>query len=118
MLHVGLLILKILGILLLSILGLVLLLLCIVLFVPVGYRLDMEKRERFQLKGRVSWLCRVLTAIFFVRWENSEDGKEDLHFRNFTESDTGMEKEALPEKEQAGRKADAKNREIGRGKST
>ena len=47
MLHVGLLILKILGILLLSILGLVLLLLCIVLFVPVGYRLDMEKRERF-----------------------------------------------------------------------
>ena len=74
MLHVGLLILKILGILLLSILGLVLLLLCIVLFVPVGYRLDMEKRERFQLKGRVSWLCWVLTAIFFVRWENSEDG--------------------------------------------
>ena len=50
MLHVGLLILKILGILLLSILGLVLLLLCIVLFVPVGYRLDMEKRERFKRK--------------------------------------------------------------------
>ena len=46
------------------------------------------------------------------------DRKEDLHFRNFTESDTGMEKEALPEKEQAGRKADAKNREIGREKST
>ena len=47
MLHVGLLILKILGILLLSILGLVLLLLSIVLFVPVGYRLDMEKGKRF-----------------------------------------------------------------------
>lgn len=40
------------------------------------------------------------------RWFS--DRKEDLHFRNFTESDTGMEKEALPEKEQAGRKADAK----------
>ena len=33
------------------------------------------------------------------RWFS--DRKEDLHFRNFTESDTGMEKEALPEKEQA-----------------
>lgn len=104
MLHVGLLILKILGILLLSILGLVLLLLCIVLFVPVGYRLDMEKRERFQLKGRVSWLCRVLTAIFFVRWENSEDGfqtEKKICISEFHESDPGMEKEALPEKKQA-----------------
>ena len=122
MLHVGLLILKIRGILLLSILGLVLLLLCIVLFVPVGYRLDMEKGERFQLQGRVSWLFRVLSAVFLVRWENSEDGfqteKKICIFGISLNRIREWKKKHCRKKNKPKGRPTQKNREIGREKST
>ena len=74
MLHVGLLILKILGILILGILGLAVFLLCLILFLPVRYRLDMERNGAFCIDGRVSWLFWIFSAEFHIGWENDEEG--------------------------------------------
>lgn len=81
MLHVVLLILKILGILLLSILGLIVLMLCAVLFVPVGYRLDMEKQERVRVTAKAGWLFRFLFVKYELRWPEDEALWQDLCFR-------------------------------------
>lgn len=81
MLHVVLLILKILGILLLSILGLIVLLLCAVLFVPVRYRLDMEKQESVRVTAKAGWLFRFLFVKYELRWPEEEALWQDLCFR-------------------------------------
>ncbi len=81
MLHVVLLILKILGIPLLSILGLIVLLLCAVLFVPVRYRLDMEKQENVRVTGMAGWLFRFLFVKYELRWPEEEALWQDLCFR-------------------------------------
>ena len=81
MLHVVLLILKILGILLLSILGLLLLVLCVVLFVPVRYRLDMEKQENVRVTVRAGWLLQFLFVKYELRWPEEEALWQDLCFR-------------------------------------
>ena len=81
MLHVVLLILKILGILLLSILGLFLLVLCVALFVPVRYRLDMEKQEQVQVTAKAGWLFRFLFVKYELRWPEEEALWQNLCFR-------------------------------------
>ena len=81
MLHVVLLILKILGILLLSILGLLLLVLCAALFVPVRYRLDMEKKEQVRITAKAEWLFRFLFVKYELRWPEEEALWQDLCFR-------------------------------------
>ena len=81
MLYVVLLILKILGILLLSILGLIVLLLCAVLFVPVRYRLDMEKQEQVQVTAKAGWLFRFLFVKYELRWTEDEALWQNLCFR-------------------------------------
>lgn len=81
MLHVVLLILKILGILLLSILGLLLLVLCAALFVPVRYRLDMEKQEQVRVTAKAGWLFRFLFVKYELRWPEEEALWQDLCFR-------------------------------------
>lgn len=81
MLHVVLLILKILGILLLSILGLLLLVLCAALFVPVRYRLDMEKQEQVRITAKAGWLFRFLFVKYELRWPEEEALWQDLCFR-------------------------------------
>ncbi len=81
MLHVVLLILKILGILLLSILGLLLLVLCAALFMPVRYRLDMEKQENVRVTAKAGWLFRFLFVKYELRWPEEEALWQDLCFR-------------------------------------
>ena len=81
MLHVVLLILKILGILFLSILGLFFLALCMVLFVPVRYRLDMEKQDQALITVKAGWLFRFLSVKYELRWPEEEALWQDLCFR-------------------------------------
>lgn len=69
MLHVILLILKIIGIIILVLLGLLLLVILAVLFVPVRYRVELEKKDTFFVKIKVSWLLSFFAAHF--RWIES-----------------------------------------------
>lgn len=70
MLHIVWLILKITGIILLSILGIILLLLAAVLFIPVRYRILLEKNLQIQFSGKVSWFLGVLAL------SGAYDGKQ------------------------------------------
>ncbi len=70
MLQVLLLILKIIGIMLAVLVGTVLLLLCLVLFVPVRYRIYAKKREEILLQAKFSWLLHLLTVP--VGFQNGE----------------------------------------------
>jgi hypothetical protein len=60
MFHVILFILKIFGIILLSILGLLIFLILIVLFVPIRYKIEAEKKDKILASANVSWLFRLL----------------------------------------------------------
>lgn len=70
MLHIIWLILKITGIILLSVLGIVLLLLAAVLFIPVRYRILLEKNLQIQFSGKISWFLGVLAL------SGAYDGKQ------------------------------------------
>ena len=65
-----LLVLKILGITLLSIIGLVLLILCLVLFVPVRYKLDGSYENDPDANARVTWLLHLVS----LRLSYTKDG--------------------------------------------
>lgn len=68
MLHILFLILKIIGIILAVLLGLVLLLICIVLFVPVRYKANVQKAgEKIVGRVRVSWLFHGVTVTLDYR---------------------------------------------------
>ncbi|NLL75997.1 MAG: DUF2953 domain-containing protein [Clostridiales bacterium] len=68
MLHILLLILKIIGVTLAIILGVLLLTICLVLFVPVRYRIQADGRlggdEPFHVKIRISWLLHIINVLF------------------------------------------------------
>ena len=64
MLHIILLILKIIGIVILALLGILLGVLLLVLFVPIRYVIEGEKKAELTLHGRVSWLLRILCVKF------------------------------------------------------
>ncbi len=73
MIHIILLILKILGIILLSILSLILLLVCIVLFVPLRYKVEGtidNSIDSLQTKGRITWLFKLIHV--FYKYEDGE----------------------------------------------
>lgn len=67
MLHIILLILKIIGIILLCILGILLLAILCVLFVPVRYRIELERKEGegeppFTVHARITWLMHIVNV--------------------------------------------------------
>ena len=67
MLQLILLILKIIGIVLLCLLGLFLLVLCLVLFVPVRYRIQAEwttEPENRVVQAKITWLLHSISATF------------------------------------------------------
>ena len=73
MLHILFLILKIIGIILAVLLGLVLLLICIVLFVPVRYKANVQKAgEEIVGRVRVSWLSHGVTVTLDYRDKKME----------------------------------------------
>ena len=66
-------ILKIIGILLAAILGIAVLLVCIVLFVPVRYRIEAESAGTFEsidAHARFSWLLHLFSGYF--KYQNGE----------------------------------------------
>lgn len=66
------LILKITGIILLSVLGIILVLLLLVLFVPIRYRAELEKKSEILIKANISWLLRMLRVdIFYEKAEKN-----------------------------------------------
>lgn len=73
-----LLILKIIGIILLSLLGLVLFLLCLILFVPVRYRLSGEIKEQVSVRAGVTWLLHLVSLRAAY-----QEGEFTLHLRIF-----------------------------------
>ncbi|MBB5264982.1 hypothetical protein HNP82_002121 [Catenibacillus scindens] len=75
MLHIILLILKIIGIILAVVLGLILLCVCVVLFVPVRYRVHGEYEDSFRGKAQVHWLFHILSI---KAWFDS--GGKDMGF--------------------------------------
>ena len=64
MLHIILLILKIIGIVILALLGFLLGVLLLILFIPIRYVIEGEKKAELTLHGRVSWLLRILCVKF------------------------------------------------------
>lgn len=67
MIHILLLILKIIGIILAVILGILVLLFCIVLFVPVRYRINAEcdgSLDGLKAEVKVTWLLHIVRAVF------------------------------------------------------
>lgn len=68
MLHIVLLILKIIGILLLSILGILLLSIVCILFIPVRYRIELnremgEGKPPLEVKAKVTWLLHLINIL-------------------------------------------------------
>lgn len=66
-------ILKIIGILLAAILGIAVLLICIVLFVPVRYRIEAESAGTFEsidAHARFSWLLHLFPDILNIKMAN------------------------------------------------
>ncbi len=66
MLQLILLILKIIGIVILCLLGLLLFLLCLILFVPVRYRIQAERAEEpeaLAARAKITWLMHVLSVV-------------------------------------------------------
>jgi hypothetical protein len=67
MLHIVLLILKIIGVILAVLLGILLLAICLVLFVPVRYRIQADGKlgedESLRVKVKITWLLRILNAL-------------------------------------------------------
>jgi len=61
------LILKITGIILLAVLGIILCLLLLVLFVPIRYRAELEKKSEILIKADISWLLRMLRVDIFYK---------------------------------------------------
>lgn len=70
MLHIVFLILKIILFLILAVLGLILAAALAVLLIPVRYQAEASLHERFQAKGRVSWLFCLVSAAF--SWDSGE----------------------------------------------
>lgn len=74
MLSIILLILKILGITLLCILGFILLLIILVLFLPIKYKIIIDKPDdsfdNIKIKGQVTYFLRVIRATFLYPGEN------------------------------------------------
>lgn len=69
-------ILKVIGYTLLGILGLILLILILLLFVPIRYEGYVSYKDEFVLKGRISYLLRLVSARFSM-----ENGKTDFSIR-------------------------------------
>ncbi len=67
MLHIVLLILKIIGVILTVLLGILLLAICLVLFVPVRYRIQADGKlgedEPLRVKVKITWLLHILNAL-------------------------------------------------------
>ena len=70
MLEIILTILKFTGIGIGVLLGIILVLLLLVLLVPVRYDITGENDEKLQAKGKVHWLCRIVS--FQILYENKE----------------------------------------------
>lgn len=97
-------ILKILGIILLILLGIFLTLMCLVLFVPVRYRVYFKMEEKIYAKVKISYLLHAITAAF--RYEAGEKfGKIKLFgitLKNFfpTEAQQKKQEEKAKRKEE------------------
>ena len=70
MLEIILTILKFAGIGIGVLLAVLLVVLLLVLVVPVRYEIDGENGEKLQAKGKVHWLCRIVS--FQISYENEE----------------------------------------------
>ncbi|MCD8241436.1 MAG: DUF2953 domain-containing protein [Lachnospiraceae bacterium] len=93
------LILKILGILILSILALILLILLALLFVPVTYRLELEKQERAEVTAKVGWLLHFVSVRYRLLYPGEDGGLfQDLQVKilGFTVMRPFDEKEEKP----------------------
>ena len=101
MVHILFLILKIIGWILLAILGIIVLFICILLFTPVRYKVNLEKHGGLkEAKGsaKVTWFFRLisfqanyekekLTYCFRLAWKKWKDDDEEKEEEDFEESD-------------------------------
>ncbi len=105
MLQLILLILKIIGIVLLCLLGLFLFLLCMILFVPIRYRIWAERTaepENMAAQAKITWLLHIVSVVF-----SYEEGKFERSVRIFgirlnldkKKTDTEKSKKRLKEPE-------------------
>lgn len=99
-------ILKIIGISLLVILGLILLLLCLVLFVPIRYRIDLKKdaegEQQLHALVKVTWLLHLLNVT--VRYPEEAYLKVRIACFTLFRSDQEKEPKAAPSKKQQQKK--------------
>lgn len=115
MLHILWLVLKIIGIILAVIAGVLILLICVVLFVPVCYRLTGESHgtlDEMKIRGRISWLFGLLKITADVKGRNvdfqvklmwktlgGESGQKQQEEARFSQEDPGQEDEFLLKEE-------------------
>lgn len=109
MVHILLLILKIIGWILLAILGIIVLFICILLFTPVRYKVNLEKHGDFkEAKGsaKITWFFRLisfqadyekekLTYCFRLAWKKWKNDDEEKRQEDFEKSDIWDDLEEL-----------------------
>lgn len=72
MISVILTILKILGLILLILLGILILVVCLVLFIPVRYRIEGDyQSSKATVSSRVTWLLHFVSARILMEYENA-----------------------------------------------
>lgn len=100
MLHIIGFVLKCIGILLAIILGLIVLVLCVVLFMPIRYKVNAGfpgKVEEIEADVKVTWILRLLQVN--VRWAKQQlEWKVKVAWKRFSDKDESVEKAEKPSK--------------------
>ncbi len=94
-------ILKIIGIVILVLLGIVILLLCLLLFVPIRYKVHAEFHGKIRVMAHVTYLLRLLHIQFSL-----EGSESDLQIHLFGRSISGQKEKAAPAKDKKPKKAE------------
>lgn len=96
-------ILKIAGIVILVLLGILILLLCLLLFVPIRYRVHAEFHGKINVTAHVTYLLRLLHIQFSL-----EGTESDLQIHLFGRSISGQKEKAAPAKDKKAKKPEKK----------
>ena len=98
-------ILKITGIVILVLLGIVILLLCLLLFVPIRYKVHAEFHGKIKVMAHVTYLLRLLHVRFSL-----EGTESDLQIHLFGRSISGQREKAAPAKKEKPKKPEKTER--------
>ncbi len=102
-------ILKIIGIILLVIIGLIIFILCLILFVPVRYNIDISYMDKPDIKVRITYLLRMIRAYYVY---NPTENGLTIKFLCFNVSKDKKKGNKLQNKSKTGTKGSKRKKKV------